>query len=290
MTERYLKMARVRMIATDLDGTLLDDGKRVPVENVEALREAAEAGVQLVLASGRMLSNLEKTEAEIGLDCTLLSYNGAKVVGTRASGRPLLIHRPLPSDVAAEIVVYSQSFGLLLNFYDGETLFAEDGPFRRRFMNLYTARTGVGYRIVDNLLHSMAGVRPTKLILLSDPTACPRIVDELRSQLGGRAFITLSEPEYIEITAAGVDKGAVLSELASLLGVPLSNVMALGDADNDRTMLAAAGTGVAMANASERIRAGVRYVTERTNNEAGVAEAIRRWALGPRGQMPAYHA
>jgi hypothetical protein len=272
-------MTNIKMIATDLDGTLLDDRKRVPEENIAALREAAESGILVALASGRMLSNVERTEAQIGLDCILIAYNGAKVAGPRSDGRPLLVHRPLPADVAEVFVEYSHSTGLLLNFYDREILFAEDGTSRRGFMDLYTRRTGVEYQIVDNLLHDLPGVSPTKLILLADPQETLKIVEQLRETLGDRACITLSEPEYVEITAPGVDKGAILGPVASHYGVSLEEVMALGDADNDVTMLRAAGIGVALANAPARVRASAHRVTDRTNNEAGVAEAIRRWAL-----------
>ena len=272
-------MTRIKLIATDLDGTLLDDQKRIPEENLAALKEAYENGILVALASGRMLSNVERTEALLGLDCILIAYNGGKVAGPRSSGRPLLIHRPLPADVAQVFVEFSHETGLLLNFYDDEILFAEDGGDRRRFMELYTRRTGVPYQIVGDLRREFAGVSPTKLIVLADPPEAARVVETLRARVGDRACISRSEPEYVEITAPGVDKGAILGPVASQFGVSIEEVMALGDADNDITMLRAAGLGVALANAPERVRAEADRVTDRTNNEAGAAEAIRRWAL-----------
>lgn len=273
-------MTSIKMIATDLDGTLLDDSKRVPAENLTALREASERGIVVALASGRMLSNVERTETLLcGLDCVLIAYNGAKVAGPRGNGRPLLLHRPLSADITEVLIEYSHRTGFLLNFYADEILFAEDGAQRRPYMDLYTRRTGVPYRIVGDLLSEFRGVCPTKLIVLADSAETPGIMETLRAEVGDRICMTLSEPEYVEITAPGVDKGGILGPIASQYGISLAEVLALGDADNDVSMLRTAGIGVAMANAPERVQAAAGRVTERTNNEGGAAEAIRRWAL-----------
>jgi Cof subfamily protein (haloacid dehalogenase superfamily) len=270
----------VQLIALDLDGTLLDDRKLVPAANREALREAAARGIQIALASGRMIPRIEPVQEMLGIDCLVIAYNGGKVVGSRRAGRQLIAHRPLPADVAELFIRFSQEHGYLLNFYLDDRLYAEDGPSRRPFMDLYSARTGAEYQLGD--LDRLVGHAPTKLILLAAPAERDRLYNALRPQFSERAFITKSDPEYLEIMAPGVDKGAALDLLAQHLGLSTSQVLAVGDADNDQGMLAAAGWGVAMANAGPHVRAGARAVTSLTNNEGGVAEAVRRWALGGR--------
>jgi hydroxymethylpyrimidine pyrophosphatase-like HAD family hydrolase len=94
-----------------------------------------------------------------------------------------------------------------------------------------------------------------------------------------RAAITKSDPEYLEIMAPGVDKGTALLEIARHLGLSLEEVLAVGDADNDIGMLQAAGIGVAVRNAKPHVQAAAREVTDLTNNEGAVAEAVRRFAL-----------
>jgi HAD superfamily hydrolase (TIGR01484 family) len=145
-------------------------------------------------------------------------------------------------------------------------------------MEIYARRTGAEYHIEGDL-RRFIGVEPTKLILLASPEERDRLHDDFRARLASRAFITKSDPEYLEIMAPGVDKGAALRLIAGHYGVPESSVLAVGDADNDIGMLGAAGRGIAMANASPHVKAAARGVTERTNNEGGVAEAVRRWAL-----------
>jgi Cof subfamily protein (haloacid dehalogenase superfamily) len=269
---------KIQLIALDLDGTLLDDSKRVPPANREALQEAAARGITIAIASGRMTPRIQPIEDILGIDCVLVAYNGAKVATRRSDGRRLIVHRPLPADVAELFIEFSRETGLLLNFYHEDRLYAEDGPGRRPFMDLYARRTGSEYH-VEKDLRTFLGVEPTKLILLATPPERDRLHDDFRSRLGSRAHITKSDPEYLEVMAPGVDKGSALELIADHYRIPPEAVLAVGDAENDLGMLGAAGWGVALANASPIVKGAARAVTERTNNEGGVAEAVRRWAL-----------
>jgi len=285
--EGRTEMKRIRLIAVDLDGTLLDDEKQVPAENREALQAVERRGILISIASGRMTTTIETIEARLGVDCILIAYNGAKVLGRKREGRPLIVHRPIPADVAAFFMRFAKANGYLLNLYHEDRLYAEDGPQRRPFIEIYRTRTGAEYNIVNDLEQDFSGVCPTKLILLTHQAERDRLHDELRPMLEGRAFITKSEPEYLEIMAAGVDKGSALPLIAERFGIPADEIMAIGDAENDIGMLEAAGLGVALANASPRVRAAADGITVRTNNEAGVAEAITRWLLGGTGPVTA---
>ena len=91
-----------RLIAVDIDGTLLNDQKQIPPENIDALREAQSNGVAVAIASGRMPPLVEPIQDMLGMDCALISYNGGRVVGTRAEGRPVIYDNPLPADVARQ--------------------------------------------------------------------------------------------------------------------------------------------------------------------------------------------
>jgi hypothetical protein len=269
---------KIQLIALDLDGTLLDDRKEIHPANREALQEAAARGIVIALASGRMLPRIEPIAGLLGIDCVVIAYNGGKVTGTRGDGRRTIAHTPLPADVAEVFIHFSRETGHLLNFYHEDRLYAEDGPRRRPLMEIYARRTGAEYHIEEDLRRFL-GVEPTKLILLASPEERDQLHDDFRARLASRAFITKSDPEYLEIVAPGVDKGAALRLIAKHYGVPESSVLAVGDADNDIGMLGAAGRGIAMANASPHVKAAASGVTERTNNEGGVAEAVRRWAL-----------
>jgi Cof subfamily protein (haloacid dehalogenase superfamily) len=269
---------KIRLIALDVDGTLLDDQKRLPEANREALAEAASRGIKIAIASGRMTPTIDPIQDLLGIDCVVIAYNGGKILGSRAEGRPTIQHSPVPAPVSDEMIELSRQTGHLLNFYHDDLLYAEDGPDRLPFMEIYSARTGARYHIEPDLSR-FRGVEPTKLILLAEPKRRDVLHDQLRDRFGPRAFITKSDPEYLEIMAPGVDKSTALSAIAKHYGFSPAEVLAVGDADNDIGMLRAAGIGVAVRNAKPHVQAAARAVTERTNNEGAVAEAVRRWAL-----------
>jgi Cof subfamily protein (haloacid dehalogenase superfamily) len=272
-------MNQIRLIALDLDGTLLDDRKQVPADNVAALKEADRQGVLICLASGRMVSTIEAVENRIGVDCIVIAYNGGKVVGRRSEGRPLLGHHPLSVEVADAVIKFAEEHHHPLNFYDRDLLYAEDSPLYADLIELYARRTGSKYNLVKSLRESFAGVPPTKLILLAFPPERDRLYELLSRELAQRAIVSRTEPEYLEIMAPDADKGNALSLIARRYGVELGDIMAIGDAENDTGMMRLAGAGVAVANAPSYVRASANLVTEHSNNDAAVAEAIRRWVL-----------
>ena len=271
-------MEKIRLIALDIDGTLVDDEKRLPPANREALEAAQAAGVRVAIASGRMTPRIESIEELLGIDCIIVAYNGAKVVTPRSEGRNTISHQPLPADVANFFIGYSHDNGHLLNFYHDDVLYAQEGEDRRRFMEIYAGRTGAEYNVSADL-ERFRGQQPTKLILLADPAERDRLHDQFCDEFGERAFITKSDPEYLEIMAPGVHKGSGLATMAAHYGLTTDEVMGVGDAENDLGLLEEAGLGVAVANADPRVKAIANEETQPTNNDAAVAEAIRRWVL-----------
>ncbi len=268
---------RIRLIALDVDGTLLDDRKGLPAANREALALVHSRGVHVAIATGRMVPAIEPIADLLGIDCDLIAYNGAKVVTTRADGRRCLLHRPLDPAVAARLLRFSRERDLLLNFYLDDVLYAEDAPSRRKFIEIYSSRTGSQYHFTN--LDRFAGIAPTKAILLADPSEHDRLQPGFTEEMAGKAHVTRSDPEYLEFLAAGVDKGSALPVLASRHGITTAEILAMGDADNDVQLLVQAGLGVAVANARETAKAAARAVTRKTNNEGAIAEAVERWVL-----------
>jgi hydroxymethylpyrimidine pyrophosphatase-like HAD family hydrolase len=128
---------------------------------------------------------------------------------------------------------------------------------------------------LDDYLH----LAPTKVLYVVDPKRRNVIQEELAPRLGPRATMMRTDPEYLEFLDPGIDKGVGLTRLAESLGIPLGQVMAIGDGENDIAMLAAAGWPVAMANAGPLCRAAGKFFTQRDNDHDGVAEAVERWVL-----------
>ena len=202
-------MSAYRLLAVDIDGTLVDDRKELPEANRIAIQRAVDAGVRLAIASGRMIPRIEAVAERLGIDPIIIAYNGGKVVAPRSEGRELIAHSPLPADVAEFFIDYTKKSGHLLNFYHEDLLYSEDGGDRPRFRDIYSTRTGAEYHLVADL-RQFDGIAPTKLILLADQPERDRLHDQFRAELGDRAFITKSDPEYLEIMAPGVNKGSSL--------------------------------------------------------------------------------
>lgn len=272
----------IRLIALDLDGTLLDSSSHVPERNRNALREAAgvrgeRGGVVIALASGRMTDCITPFAGELGLDCYIMAYNGAMIRGPEAEGRATIFHRPLQARYGAELIDYCRD-RYMLNFYDDDKLYAQGAPGLRRYADIYANQTGAVYHFVDDLA-GLAEKEPTKLILITDPPERDRLHDELAARWGEVTTIVKTNPEYLEFLNRDTDKGVALMMLGETLGLAREEIMALGDGDNDAPMLAAAGLGIAMANAGSLSKRSAKLVSELTNDEFAVAEAIERYVL-----------
>jgi hypothetical protein len=261
----------------DVDGTLVDDQKQIPPQNLEALRAAKARGVEVAIASGRMVPSIEIMEGRLGLDCALIAYNGGRVVSTRADGRRTIAHRPLPVAISDLVLDHARRSGHPLNFYLDDRLFCDRSRAGHPLTEIYRGRTGSVYEFID--IETIRGRPSTKLILLSEPQEQQGLYDHFRVRLAGQANVVRTDPEYLEFMALGVDKATALPDLAAYYGIAVEEILAIGDADNDRLMLQVAGVGVAVANARPAILAEARYRTRRTNNEGAVAEAIARWVL-----------
>ena len=223
-------MKKFRLLALDIDGTLLDDNKEIPAANRQALAKAVEQGVQVAIASGRMTPRIDAVAEELGIDPIIIAYNGGKVLAPRREERRMLVHEPLPAPVAERFIQFSQKEGLLLNFYHEDRLYAEDGAQRRPLMEIYSRRTGAEYVIESDLARFM-GITPTKLILLAEPARRDLLYEEFKEELGERAFLAKSEPEYLEIMAPKVNKGSSItgpmcSFSRSTMGPSPSNMVA----------------------------------------------------------------
>ncbi len=274
-----------RLIALDLDGTLLDDQRNISSADEAALRRFFSGGGTVVLASGRMTPNIRPFYDAIGIDGPTIGYNGALARDSRAAGSGVILETPVPARYGDEIIEYTRREHFHLNYYIGEKLYAREDPDLRRFAELYSRQTGALFRFVPDL-ERFKGSEPTKLIIITDPTVPerpdPRHRDELYDfwyarwgeELGVMLYKT--NPEYLEFCHRDASKGTALLAVARHYGIEQSLTMAFGDNFNDVSMLRAAGCGVAVANANQEALEAADWVSPLSNNESAVADAIER--------------
>jgi hypothetical protein len=263
-----------RLIAIDIDDTLLTDDGRITDATKEALAEAVRRGVTVTLATGRMFASARQIAERIGLNVPIITYQGA-LVKTPFDGR-VLYERNLPADAAREIFDYCRRHGLHLQLYTEDELYAAEDNDKVRE---YAERCAVPYRVEPDLERLIA--RPQiKMLIIDDPDRLDRIAEELRPVYRGRVHMTKSKPNYLEFLHPEATKGHALAALARHVGCAMEETIAIGDSWNDREMIEMAGLGVAMGNAIEALKMVAGFVTK-TNNEDGVKHVIDTFILNP---------
>jgi len=265
----------IRLLAVDVDGTLVGDDLTISPAVKEAVRKAMARGVVVTIASGRMYPSTVPYARELGLgDVPLICYNGA-LVRTAASGKTWF-HRPLDPDLAVLIGEIARRHGWHLHAYVNDVLHA---PSLDDATAMYVRIARVMPVVGD--VQKVLPEGPTKLLIVHDPAGMPAVKAQLVKDLGPRVEavnITLSLPAFLEMMDHRVSKGLALARVASALGFQASEVMAVGDSENDLAMLTWAGMGVAMGNAAPSVKSSAQATTG-TVDEDGLAQAIERFIL-----------
>ena len=248
-------MANYRLVALDMDGTLLNDRLEISERNAAAIRKALDAGVAVCLATGRGVQNVLPYTDQLGLTTPMITVNGSEIWH-----RPGELHRRTLMDEA----VVRRLRELALESDVWYWAYAVDGIYNRErwVATEDEARTKqwlkFGYYSEDAKL--LAGIRETV------------------ASWGGLELTNSSELN-IELNPLGMTKGAALRELCGMLGIETKQAIAMGDSLNDLSMIREAGLGVAMGNAQQAVKDEADAVTL-DNNEDGVAAIIERYVLG----------
>lgn len=273
---------RYRLIATDIDGTLLNDRHEVTPRAGAAIAEFQRRGGMVVLSTARPPRATLWLHTELGLSGPLITYNGALVYDPVR--KVPLLHHPLEKEMAlralAEIRALDGSIVVGAELEDEWHIDRIDERLRDRLAAGRIREMPIEGDVALALAHTCRGI--SKLYFVVPPDV--RLAAEQRFAAAGLDIaVTSSGSEgnglsFVEVQAPGVSKGAALRALAATLGIPREATIALGDEENDVSALAAAGLGIAMGNASERVKAVAGVVTG-CHSDDGWAEAVERHAL-----------
>jgi Cof subfamily protein (haloacid dehalogenase superfamily) len=260
----------VRLVALDLDGTLLNPQNQVSEDDAAAVREAVAAGVTVVFATSRWHQAARRTALALGLDGYIISHNGALV--RSVDGDRELLHYRIEEDVAHRLAEH-------IDRVDGDAyLTVDDRTFLRTKRILDPARMPPDMTPATSLADCLGG--PATAFLLFGKPAVRSTIEAFR----GESELNLAEgfsdafPDYLNIVHAGADKGRALHALCEALSLSPRQAMAIGDAAPDIPMIEAAGIGIAMGNAAAPVKAAAAVIAP-TNSDAGVAWAIRKFVL-----------
>jgi len=265
-------MGKIRMVALDLDGTLLTDDLVIEPRAKEILQQAINRGITVTLATGRMYLSARPYAAELGLELPLIVYHGAQV--RHAATGEILFEQTVPLPLARRLIKHLRQFGYAYNVYLGDRLYAENV---QKENEEYAWRAGVRLHRVEDML-AFLQEEPLKIVALRDGPELDPLEKAIRLDLGKEVYMTRSLPYYLEMLNPEANKARALQAVAAWQGVTREEVMAFGDSYNDIQMLRYAGLAVAMSNAPAAVREAADYVTA-SNNEGGVARALEKFLL-----------
>ncbi len=275
----------IKAIAMDIDGTLTNDEKVITPRTREKLLEVQDRGVKLILASGRPAQGLKRLAHELELDShdgLLVCFNGACVIDAQTD--EVLFDQPMPADELRRLLKHLKNFDVIPWITKDDRLYLEDS-----YHCMLTLPDGSQKNIVkyerdacDLRIHEVADLASVvdagpvdKLLTAGDPDYMQAHFEEMYAPFKETLAGMFTADWYFEYTAPGIDKAHALEGALPKLGIEAAEVAAFGDGQNDKSMLAWAGTGVAMANAVDETKAVAQMVTA-SNNEDGIAVALEK--------------
>jgi len=263
----------IRLVAVDVDGTLLDSSHRLRVAVRDALGQLHDSGVKVALATARGPKALRVILSKLDFSPLLICFSGAwigELDPKSLESTNVLLDKRHTASAARSIVATALAHDFEPNVFTPDV-------WRVRTL---TKEIQAESEIIESpplVTQDLLGddEEPNKILLIASEGEPTKLLCALASSLQLSSTATFSKPNYLEIVPIGVNKAKALAKLAITLGVELSQVAALGDGLNDVEMLREAGLGIAMGNAPEAVKSVADWITG-TNDEDGVAQAVRR--------------
>ena len=263
----------IRLVALDIDDTLVDHSSIIPQRSLKALRKAQEQGVEIVLATGRGYLGTESIRRQLGEGFHYIICFGGALVADYDTGSPR-IHRFLSEEDVANCIRIANDLGLHVQIYQGDEVI-----FQRMtaFAEQYCAYQKLPWRIDEKLLEHDLSQVPKVLMYapLEQEAAYKQLVSE---RLPGHLHALGSKPGFIEIGDIGVTKGSAVNALAKELGIDQAETSAIGDNTLDQDMIEWAGVGCCVRNGKESVQAVADMVIP-AQSEEGVAWFLEQYVL-----------
>lgn len=265
----------IKLIALDIDGTIMDKHFLISERVKAAVKSAIARGLYVVLATGRMYSATVPIAKDLGITTPLIAYQGSLIQEYYKSDK-ILLHHTLPSALSLQVVKDLREYGIQINAYINDRLYAE--KITPILSEEYAIKRNIPVHKVDSF-DNLDNFEPTKLLGLdSDTELIETIKNELKHKYKNSINITKSTPNFCEFVNNKCSKANSLLFLAERFGIDKSQIMAIGDQDNDREMLEISEIGVAMGNGDKELKKIADYITDTVDND-GAALAIEKFIL-----------
>lgn len=263
---------RYKLLALDMDGTLLDSKGELPDGNVTAVKQAAENGIMVTISTGRHIQGARECVKALGIRAPIITYNGAVILNPVTE--ETLFSQDLSEKDALTVMEHGIRLGATMCIWSNGRLYGL--PLNER-VHAYKKLSGIEPLPAEEL-RVLAKKGVTKVVWYDDADRIETFRKELKPSDFESVNVCTSHPMFLEFIHRDGSKGAALKKIGRMFGIERAEMIAVGDGENDLEMLAYAGLGVAMGNASDIVKSKADTVTA-TNDECGVAEVIRRYLL-----------
>jgi len=264
---------RYKLVAVDIDGTLLNSQGIITDKTRSSIQKAVDKGIVFSICTGRPIQGVERFNSLLDLDSPYITYNGAMIVMGRS--KEILYEQGLSAEAARSIMSWGKKFQTTIMVWSNNQLYASELNARAHD---YKKLSGVEPLLIDDektLIHN--GV--TKILWYDDIDKIDLYQGLLKNALFDNVNYYTSKPTFLEFVDKRVSKANAMEKLGTHFGISSEEMIAIGDGFNDLSMIEYAGMGVAMGNAPQAIRDKANFVTL-TNDEDGIAYALEKFIIG----------
>lgn len=271
----------IKLIALDLDDTLLNNERQISDENVKALQECAKKGIYIVLCSGRAEDAIVPFVKRLNLESIGCSEQGKYLIGINGCSifdlkeKKQIFCKKVESNILIAANQIAESFGLKSEVYTPDTIYYEK---ETKWTKLDVDLCGLKGQEVENYKEFLKQGF-TKMLVPGEPELLLKVQEVLKKEFGDKAVIFTSKPYFLEILPPDCGKGESIQFLSSHIGIDIKQTMGFGDSMNDESLIRHAGIGVCMKNGLDAIKKIADYVTEQDNNHSGVADFLYKHVL-----------
>ena len=261
-----------KLIATDMDGTLLTSKDEISSETICAIKAAIDKGMIFTLSTGRPLQGVKKYIDQLGLDCPVITYNGAVIAHSKTG--QILFSQDMDGAEAEKVYAKAMEKGVMFIVWSQNKLYASEISDKTHFYEGITSTKAELLTDFDKVLQQ--GI--TKMLWYDDPEQLEKYICELKNENFQNTTFTKSRAYFLEFFSNKVSKAVAMEKLGEYYGISSEEMIAVGDQTNDLPMIEYAGLGVAMENAVDKVKSVADYITL-SNNENGVADVINKFVL-----------
>jgi len=260
---------KIKGVAIDLDGTLLNTNHEISNYNKKVIRKLEEEGIRIMIATGRTYESLYKYKEELNLDSPVICYNGAKVMNGKNDEE--ILEMPLENKHVKEMIKIAREFNVHLNLFAEKKWYIEA---KREEVELYKEISGLKYHLIN--FNDLNDKNIIKAMYVGEHEKLLEIENKLKEKLGAEIYKAFSRTFFLEILASDVSKGNTVIKMMKMEGIKADEIMAFGDGFNDLEMLEKVGIGVVMENAPLELKEKIAKKAK-TNDEDGVGVYLNEY-------------